>query len=376
MTKENGKRNGCFNWLTMRTDFFSQYKNNPRRFLFGDSGPFILIGITILVLFFSLLRLYIQTTKPMVNLQGRQKCYFYIHTGAGFEAVRDSLVKKGFLLHPREFSWLAHRKHYDLRVKPGRYLLQNGMRNNLLVNMLRSGNQEPLRITIQNVRTKEELAGSLGKRLEVDSVQLIRLFNNRTHLAGYRISPATLFTLFIPNTYEFFWNTTGDQVLSRMTTEFNRFWTPLRRHQADSLKLAIPEVVTMASIVEKESNKNDEKPIIAGVYINRLKNKIPLQADPTVIFAWNDYRIRRVLKVHTLIKSPYNTYLRTGLPPGPICLPSIASIESVLHAKRHAYLYFCAKEDFSGYHNFAGSLDEHNRNARRYQKALNVMKIK
>jgi UPF0755 protein len=250
------------------------------------------------------------------------------------------------------------------------------MSNNALVNLLRSGRQVPVRITIQNVRTREDLAGKIGRQLEVDSTNLIRLFNDQTYLSGFGLSPATLFVMFIPDTYEFLWNTSGDQLFERMNHEYQQFWNGKRRMQADSLHMDIPEIVTLASIVEKESNKNDEKPMIAGVYMNRLKRGIPLQADPTIIFAWNDYSIRRVLNRHLKIKSSYNTYIRTGLPPGPICLPSIASVEAVLHAKPTEYIYFCAKEDLSGYHNFASDLAAHNRNAKKYQQALNKLKVK
>jgi UPF0755 protein len=334
-------------------------------------GTILITGISTVLVWF-----YLMVTKPMIVLQGRKSCYFYIHTGSGFGAVKDSLVKKGYLSDPGKFEWLARRKHYDQHVKPGRYRLLNGMHNNALVNLLRSGKQEPVRITIQNVRTRAELAGKIGRYLETDSTHLIKLFNDRSFLAKYGVSPPTLFVLFIPDSYEFSWNTSGDQLFKRMFREYEYFWNPRRRHLADSLHLPVAEIVTLASIVEKESNKNDEKPVIAGVYINRLKKHIPLQADPTVIFAWNDYRIRRVLKVHTEIKSPYNTYYRTGLPPGPICLPSVASIDAVLHAANHPYFYFCAREDLSGYHNFAASLEEHTRNARRYQKALDKMNIR
>lgn len=360
----------------MMFDFYSPYRNNPRRSISADMMPFVLVGATMLILAVALSLSYIRTTRPMIRLAGHQKCYFYVHTGSRFEAVEDSLVKTGFLLHPRDFEWLARRKHYPGRIRAGRYLLENGMGNNTLVNMLRAGKQEPVKITIQNIRTPGELAGMLGRRLEVDSVRLARLFGDSSYLAKFGTTPVAIFTLFIPNTYEFFWNTSGDQLLKRMAVEYDRFWTPGRRRKADSLNMTIPEVVTMASIVERESNKNDEKPLIAGVYINRLKKEIPLQADPTVIFAWNDYSIRRVMKMHTQLKSPYNTYIHTGLPPGPICLPSIASVDAVLQARDHGYIYFCAKEDFLGYHNFAASLDEHNRNARRYQQALDKMKIK
>ena len=338
--------------------------------------PVFLVGAVLFILAIASIRLYIITNRSMIDLKGQPNCYFYIHTGSGFAAVRDSLVKKGYLVNPREFEWLSERKHYSSRIRAGRYLLVNGMRNNALVNLLRSGKQEPLKITIQNIRTKEELAGILGRQLEADSLRLIRLFSDPGRLSRYGASPPTLFILFIPDTYEFFWNTSGEQLLKRMAGESRRFWNPRRRHEADSLQMTIPEIVTLASIVEKESNKNDEKPVIAGVYINRIKKGIPLQADPTVIFAWNDYSIRRVLKTHTLLKSPYNTYFHAGLPPGPICLPSVASVDAVLRAVDRHYFYFCAKEDFSGYHNFAATLAGHNRNARKYQQALDAMKIK
>ena len=357
------------------SSFFAQYKNG-RRSLFGELMPLILLGTTLIILAIVLLRFYIFTTRPVIILNGRKSCYFYIHTGSGFGAVRDSLIKKGYLIHVKEFEWLAKRKHYDQKVRAGRYLLVNGMHNNTLVNLLRSGKQEALRIRFQNIRTREELAGKIGRLLETDSTHLIRLFNDPVYLSRFGIAPATLFVLFIPDTYEIFWNTSGDQLFERMHQEYKRFWNQQRMQLADSLHLNIQEVVTLASIVEKESNKNDEKPLISGVYLNRLKKKIPLQADPTVIFAWNDYSIRRVNKNLTAINSPYNTYARIGLPPGPICLPSIASVDAVLHARNNFYLYFCAKEDFSGYHNFAATLAEHDRNAKKYQHALNKLHIK
>jgi UPF0755 protein len=250
------------------------------------------------------------------------------------------------------------------------------MQNNALVNLLRSGSQETVQVTIQNVRTRAELAGRIGRRLEVDSVHLFRMFSDRDYLTRFGLTPTTLFTLFIPDTYDFFWNTSGDQLFQRMAREYDRFWNTARKRQADSLRMTIAEIVTLASIVEKETNKNDEKPVIAGVYLNRLMKDIPLQADPTVVFAWNDFTIRRVSKMQTGIKSPYNTYYRTGLPPGPICLPSVASIEAVLHPAKHSYIYFCARDDLSGYHNFATDLEGHNRNARKYQKALDKMNIR
>jgi len=355
---------------------FTRYNNDPRKDFFGDMMPYILVGMTLLILLFSLARFARKASGTMIRLRGGHERFLYIHTGSGFAAVRDSLVKPGILADREAFEWLSRRKHYVNQVRPGRYRLTDGMSNNELVNLLRSGRQEPVRVAIRSIRTRGELAGLIGKHLETDSARLARLFDDPYSLSRYGTSPLDLFTLFIPDTYEFYWNTSADQLMKRMTRESGRFWTPLRRRQAGSLHLTIPQVVTLASIVEKESNKNDEKPVIAGVYLNRLKKGVPLQADPTVIFAWNDYTIRRVLKKHTELKSPYNTYLNTGLPPGPICLPSVASIEGVLHAANHSYMYFCAREDFSGYHNFAVTLAEHTRNAKKYQKALDTNKIK
>lgn len=338
--------------------------------------PFILVGATLLILGFALGRLYFFATRTMIDLQGQESAYFYIHTGSDFNAVGDSLQNRGYLNDRNAFEWLSRRKHYDQHVKAGRYLLKDGMSNNALVNLLRSGRQVPVRIVIQNIRSREELAGRIGRQLEADSTRLIRMFNDPRYLSSFGLTPPTLFVLFIPDTYEFFWNTSEEEFFDRMNKEYERFWTPMRIKLADSLHLTIPEVVTLASIVEKESNKNDEKPVIASVYLNRIKKRIPLQADPTIIFAWNDYTIRRVLNAHLKINSPYNTYLRTGLPPGPICLPSVASVDAVLHAKSTSYFYFCAKEDLSGYHNFARDLSEHNRNAKKYQQALNKLKIR
>ncbi len=357
-------------------NFFYKYINNPRRSLFGDLMPLLLLATTFLILGFALLRFYFIVTRPIIDLHGQQSTWFYIPTGSSYNTVKESLLKKGYLRDQDSFDWLSHRKHYDQKVKAGRYQLKDGMSNNAIVNLLRSGRQVPVKIIFQNIRTREELAGKIGRQLEVDSTRLISLFNDKSYLSTFGLTPSTLFVMFIPNTYEFFWNTSGEQLFKRMNYEHKRFWNPQRRQMAASLHMSIAEIVTLASIVEKESNKNDEKPIIAGVYLNRLKKRIPLQADPTIIFAWNDYSIRRVLLAHLKIKSPYNTYTRSGLPPGPICIPSIASVEAVLNAKNVPYIFFCAKEDLSGYHNFAVNLTEHNKNARKYQKALDNLRIK
>ena len=322
------------------------------------------------------LRFYLKTTSRMVTIRNKQEAYLYIRTGSGFDAVVDSLTSHQYLKSPENFTWLARRKHLPEHIIPGRYLLKNGMRNNALVSLLLSGRQEPVRVVVHNVRTPAELAGKLSKKLEPDSVTWLKSFNDPDLLRSFGVAPPTLFEMFIPNTYEFYWNTTTAHFLEKIHTESGAFWTNQRRHAADSLHLTPGEVIALASIVDKETNKEDEMPSIAGVYLNRLKKNMLLQADPTVIFAWQDFSIRRVLKKHTELRSPYNTYISPGLPPGPICLPSIPSIEAVLHAKKHDYLYFCAKDDLSGYHNFAATIEEHQRNAKKFQKALNRLNIK
>ncbi len=358
------------------SNLFTQCRRHPSRSLPADLMPWIMILLVLSAIGIAMLRFYLIATQSNVQVQGREKTYLYIPTGSDFGKVMQILSSKNFLKNSRSFEWLARRKHYDIKVKPGRYRITNGMNNNMLVNLLRSGKQEPVRLILQGARTREDLAGKIGRHLETDSAALSRLFNDPSFLCKYEVSPATLFVLFLPNTYNFSWNTSGDQLFVRMTKEYRNFWTDERKEKSFNTGLTIPEIVTLASIIEKETNNNGEKPVMAGVYINRLRKGIPLQADPTVIYAWNDYSIRRVLAKHTEIKSSYNTYRHKGLPPGPICIPSVASVDAVLNRQVNNYLYFCAKEDLTGSHNFAATLSEHNQNARRYQAALNKLNIR
>jgi len=249
------------------------------------------------------------------------------------------------------------------------------MNNNELINMLRSGNQAPVNIVLHNIRTKPELASVVQEKLEADSLAVIRLLNNSSYLEDYGLDTETVRAIFIPNTYEFYWNTSAKQFFERMYQEYQKFWTEKKIEKAKKIDLSRLEVITLASIVEEETIKNDERPTIAGVYMNRLRKGMPLQADPTVRYALQDFTIKRILKKHLVIDSPYNTYKNKGLPPGPINMPSIPSINAVLHYEKHDYLFFCAKDDFSGYHAFAKTHAEHVRNARKYQKALNKRKI-
>lgn len=301
--------------------------------------------------------------------------FFYIKTGSTFEDVVDSLDKKNVLENMQTFLWVAKQKNYPDKIKPGKYLLKKGMNNNELVNLFRSGNQVPVHIEFNSIRTAEQLAGRLSKQIEADSISIINILNDTAYLQSKGFDMYNKVSVFIPNTYEIWWNTSAQQLFDKMYKEYTAFWNSNRLSKAKELKLTPNQVITLASIVEQETSKNDEKPKVAGVYLNRLKSNMALQADPTLIFAAGDFSIRRVLNYHKEIESPYNTYKYTGLPPGPICIPAISSIDAVLNPDKHNYVFFCAKEDFSGYHNFALSYNEHLINARKYQAALNRRKI-
>jgi UPF0755 protein len=299
----------------------------------------------------------------------------YIPTGSTFNDLKKILYKNGLVIHRNNFEWLAQKKQLDNLVKPGRYIIKNGMTNLDLVNLLRSGHQTPVNVIFNNVRDIYQLAGKVGRQIEADSAEIINLLTDSTYLSKMGLTPLTASTIFIPNTYEFWWNTNADSFIKRMYDEYNKFWNEERKKKATEMGMTQSEIITLASIVEKETNKNDEKPRIAGVYVNRLKKGWRLQADPTLIYAIGDYSIKRVLNKHKTIESPYNTYLHIGLPPGPICIPSISSIDAVLNYDKSNYLYFCAKDDFSGYHVFAKTNRQHVLNAKKYQKALDKLKI-
>lgn len=304
----------------------------------------------------------------------------YVPSKASYRQVCDSLRAAGFVNDYR-FDLLAKIRKYPYYVKPGRYILTEGASTSKIVDKLRSGAQDEVHLHFGRMRSLPALASKVGRQIEADSAALMAFFSNPVRLGAFNLlgAPLTYETAlgcFIPNTYYIHWNTTPEKFLSRMIYEQENFWNDTRRAQAGALKLTPLEVITLASIVELETNKNDEKADIASVYLNRLRRGIPLQADPTVKYALGDPTLRRILKVHLKTDSPYNTYLYRGLPPGPICTPSAASIDAVLADKKTSYLYFCAREDFSGYHAFASNLSAHNANARRYHRALNERKIR
>lgn len=310
--------------------------------------------------------------QPNVEITGDEKVYVYLPTNANIETLIKSISDCNCLIDEESFKKSVMERNLDKKYKPGKYEIKNGMSNRDLVKLFKSGKQTPVRITFNSVRTLNHLAGKISGKLEVDSSALMKFWNNKSRIMElYKLELEELPSMFIPNTYEFYWNTDAEEFTNRMQKEYKKFWTDKRKSKAEKLGLTPTQVITLASIVQSEQTRHkDEWPIIARLYMNRLKKRMLLQADPTVIFALGDFSITRVLKRHLEVNSPYNTYKHIGLPPGPIMIPEGACIDAVLDAPEHDYIFMCAKEDLNGKHNFTASLDEHNRNAKRYQIAL------
>lgn len=300
----------------------------------------------------------------------------YVPVGTSYDTLLDSLRSSGLVKDMERFERTSKLLGFSGDARPGHYRLKKGTSYKDAVRMFQRGLQTPVRVTFNNVRTLPQLAGRVAGQIEPDSVTLAAALTADTTAARYGFDRRTFIAMFIPNTYELYWNTTPVGFLDRMHTEYERFWTEERMEKLAATGLSQVEAVTLASIVYEETKMNDEMPTVAGVYINRLKKSMPLQADPTVKFAVGDFTLRRVLNRHLEVDSPYNTYKYAGLPPGPIAMPSVTAIDAVLNFRSHKYLYFCAKPDFSGYHNFAVTLAEHNRNADAYRRALNANNIR
>lgn len=312
------------------------------------------------------------------NLQVKKKKdgILYIPKDATFDTVLDSLQKNNMIGDVVSFAFVSKMLGYKTKIKAGKYIIKPDMSNYQAVKMLRSGSQSPIKLTFNNLRLKEDFAQRIAEQLAFEKEDLLKLLNDTKFCQKYKLTPETILTLFLPNTYEVYWDISAKKFVEKMYKEYQNFWNDKRKKQAQNQNLSPVEVSILASIVEAETNKNDEKARVAGVYKNRLDKTMRLQADPTVKFALQDFSIQRVLNKHLKVDSPYNTYKYKGLPPGPINLPSLSSIEAVLKAEKHEYLFFCAKEDFSGYHNFATNETEHLRNARRFHQALNQRGIK
>ena len=302
----------------------------------------------------------------------REKTLIYILADDTPASVKTTLKEKG--VRTAGFFMLCRFLNY--KVRPGQYLINKGDNILMVFRRLRNGQQEPVNLTIPSVRTMDRLAAFLGEKLMMDSTEVEEAFRDSEFCESYGYSIETLPALFIPNTYQVYWTTSLDDFMKRMQRENKAFWNDSRDQKAKAMGMSHEQVVTLASIVDEETANNGEKPMIAGMYIKRLQIGMPLQADPTVKFALGDFSLRRIWGKHLTVDSPYNTYKNTGLPPGPIRIPSVAGIDAVLNYVRHDYIYMCAKEDFSGTHNFARTYAEHLQNARRYTQALNERNIK
>jgi UPF0755 protein len=332
----------------------------------------VFLGLVIMVLV--VYKLYARVFVPNVVLDTAHEL-FYIPTGSTYEFVKNGLEEEGIIENAKSFNWVALKKGYDDRVMPGRYKIRNGLTNNELVNMLRSGDQDPVMVVFNNVRTLNHLSGKVSQYLEADSLDFAGYFAHPELPSRYGFDAATFTSMFIPETYEFFWTTSPADFADRMKMEYDKFWEGERDRKAGKLEMTREEIITLASIVDEETLYDDENSRVAGLYINRLEQGIPLQADPTLKFALGDFSRQRILNEDKEIDSPYNTYKFKGLPPGPISIPSVAAIDGVLDYEKHRYLYMCAKADFSGYHAFARTYNQHLKNARAYQRELNKRRI-
>jgi UPF0755 protein len=306
----------------------------------------------------------------------KQSGFLYIPVGAGFEQVKDSLEKNDLVHDFLPFAFVSKLMGYQDAVKPGAYEIQPNEANFSVIRRLKAGRQTPVKLTFNSFRTIHQLVNKLDQKLAFQGTELMEAINNPETLNKYGLDSANIISIFIPDTYEVYWTIKPEELVEKMGKAFNRFWTPDRIARAKALQLTPAQVMTLASIAQSETNKTDEMPRVAGVYLNRLAQDMPLQADPTVVFAVGDFEIKRVLSGHKQTDSPYNTYLYKGLPPGPIAIAIRPAIEAVLSPEKHDYLFFCAREDFSGYHNFTSDFDEHLKNARKYQAALNKAGIR
>ncbi|HMH21779.1 MAG TPA: endolytic transglycosylase MltG [Puia sp.] len=334
-------------------------KLNKRRFLLTTLFVLLLAGI------FAGWRLL----GPATAFSG-EKYTLYIRTGMSYEQTLELLEKDTVLRSPAAFNWLAGRTGYRENVKAGKYEIREGSSLVDILRMLRNGRQTPVHFVITKLRTRETLASWIGKKLECDSASAMRFFESNDSLAVFRLDSNTFMTAVLPNTYTFFWNTEPSAVYRKMFDAYKTWWTPERKQRAAALGLDPTKAYILASIIEEETNKEEDKAKIASVYLNRMAKGMKLGADPTVKFALHNFELKRIYDKYLKVESPYNTYLYPGLPPGPICTPSQQTLEAVLSAPKTDYLYFVAKPDFSGYSNFAANFKDHMEFARSYQKAL------
>ncbi|MBK7148528.1 MAG: endolytic transglycosylase MltG [Bacteroidetes bacterium] len=299
-----------------------------------------------------------------------------IPTGSSYADVVRILKSKNALKNYNSFEWTCRLKGYDKKIRSGHYVLRSGMGNRAIVNLLKGGLQTPVQLVIYNIRTKEEFAGLVGRTLEIDSVALLSKLSSQDFCKKYQTDTNNILSRFIVDNYEFYWNVSESKFLEKMQKAYADYWNKERKQIATDLHFTESQITTLASIVEKEVIFDKEMATVAGVYLNRLRINMPLQADPTLVFARKDFTAKRVTAYHKEYDTPYNTYKYAGLPPGPICMPRKKSIEAVLHAEVHRYLYFCANPDMSGYSIFSESYEDQMRVAAMYRKKLDAMNIR
>ena len=301
--------------------------------------------------------------------------YIYVDRDDTADSIFNKIKRSGHIKNFTGFYWMSKYKNFNQNIHTGRYAISPNDNVYHVYSRFSRGYQEPMNLTIGSVRTIDRLARSIGKQLMIDSIEIARQLFDSTFQSKLGYDSKTIPCLFIPETYQVYWDMSVDDFFQRMQKEHERFWNNERLARATAIGMTPEEVCTLASIVEEETNNNEEKPLVAGLYINRLQKDMPLQADPTIKFALQDFALRRITNENLKVNSPYNTYTNTGLPPGPIRIPTKKGIDSVLNYTKHNYIYMCAKEDFSGTHNFASNYADHMANARKYWKALNERKI-
>ncbi|TAE66621.1 MAG: endolytic transglycosylase MltG [Bacteroidetes bacterium] len=320
---------------------------------------------------------YVYQLFYTANFQiGREDKVIFIKEKVTFPELLEILKKEQMLHDVVSFAFVSKILNYQQHIKAGRYIIKKNMSNSAAVRMLRAGLQAPIELTFNNVRLLTDFTKRVAEEVAFKKEDLEKLLTDQNFVKKYGFDTTNIMAMFIPNTYQVFWNIKPEAFVEKMHKEYKKFWNEERLQQAKKLDLTPIQVSILASIVQAETQKQDEKPRVAGVYLNRLRKKIKLDADPTLIFAAKDFTIKRVLDVHKKIDSPYNTYKYAGLPPGTINMPTENTLKATLNPEKHDYIFFCAKEDFSGYHNFAVTYTEHLKNARLYQRELDRKGIK
>jgi UPF0755 protein len=335
-------------------------------------GKFIFRLVLSVILVFIGASAYFTLLKPNIHLDGKKYKFVFISGKATYEEMVNMLEEENILENKKTFEWLAKAYNLQDNFKPGKYRIIAGMTNRQLINLIKSGKQEPVKLTFNSAdRTPDDITTKITEKLDISESEMETFFETETPIRKkYNLDEESIRCLFLPETYELYWNTSLPDLMSKVEETYNKFWTPARKQKAKQIKLSEAEVMALASIVQCESAIGDEQEKIAGVYINRMQKGMPLQADPTLLYAIGDFKRQRVLNGDKDINSPYNTYRNKGLPPGPICLPYTQAIDAVLNYKRHNYVFFCAKPSLNGYSDYSETYEQHRRFAEAYQREM------